>query len=465
LTKTQRRKQEALLHAALLTGDFLSFFLSFLLAYTVRFYSPLTLLIPVTKGLPPLKLYLFTALFLGAIGVLVFDVRGLYVPLKHAGGRDQTLQCAKAVTLTLLATGTVAFFYRGVSLSRLVFVLTWIIAAVSVPLLRKLAIRIHRSKVGVVSVLVVGNTPTAAKLAELLRAGSMRGYELLDHVGDRAVEDQRSNQSEGLPERYRKAIGSGRADLVVVSTLLVGNSEIDALLEVCRNQDTEAVLLIDQPGRGFSPMRVTDMGGVYLMELKDFPLLGWNFLVKGVVDFFLAGLLLVLLSPVFLLVAIAIKVDSPGPVFFKQKRMGLDGRSFVMWKFRSMRDGAEKDTGPVWAKDDDPRRTGVGRLLRKTSLDELPQLINVVKGDMSIVGPRPERPFFVRQLRKSIPNYWDRHRVKAGITGWAQVNGLRGNTPVEDRIRYDLEYIENWSLWFDIKIMLMTIRRMGSQER
>jgi len=160
---------------------------------------------------------------------------------------------------------------------------------------------------------------------------------------------------------------------------------------------------------------------------------------------------------VIIVVAVLIKLTSPGAVYYVQERMGLDGRVFRMLKFRSMRADAEKDTGPVWAKLDDPRRTKIGAFLRKTNLDELPQLFNVLKGDMSMVGPRPERPAFVEDFRGRIPKYMLRHKMKAGITGWAQINGLRGNTSIEDRIRYDLSYINNWSIWFDLKILVMTL--------
>jgi exopolysaccharide biosynthesis polyprenyl glycosylphosphotransferase len=166
---------------------------------------------------------------------------------------------------------------------------------------------------------------------------------------------------------------------------------------------------------------------------------------------------LILLSPFLLLVALIVRMESKGPVFYSQIRVGLDGKPFPMLKFRSMRVDAEDETGPVWAKADDPRRTRVGGLLRQTSIDELPQLINVLLGDMSIVGPRPERPVFVEQFQKIIPRYSERHKEKAGLTGWAQVNGLRGNTSIIERTKYDLYYIENWSILFDLKIILRTI--------
>jgi exopolysaccharide biosynthesis polyprenyl glycosylphosphotransferase len=158
-------------------------------------------------------------------------------------------------------------------------------------------------------------------------------------------------------------------------------------------------------------------------------------------------------------IAIGIRLESPGPVLLRQERMGLDGRRFTMLKFRTMREDAETTTGPVWAQAEDPRRTRLGSLLRRFSLDELPQLLNVLRGEMSLVGPRPERPVFVEEFRRRMPGYMLRHKVKAGMTGWAQINGWRGNTSLEKRLEYDLYYIERWSLAFDLRILLQTFWR------
>ena len=181
-------------------------------------------------------------------------------------------------------------------------------------------------------------------------------------------------------------------------------------------------------------------------------------MAKRLFDLLFAGLGLLALAPSLALIALAIKLDSPGPVFLIQERMGLDGKRFNVIKFRSMRQDAESN-GPGWSVKGDTRVTRVGRFIRRTNIDELPQLINVLFGEMSLVGPRPERPVYVEEFRQRIPRYMERHREKAGLTGWAQINGLRGDSSIEDRTKYDLWYIENWSAWLDIKIIFMTLWR------
>ena len=201
-----------------------------------------------------------------------------------------------------------------------------------------------------------------------------------------------------------------------------------------------------------------DVDGTPVINLSQVPLQGWNSMVKRGMDLAVATASLIALLPVFPLIALAIWLEDRGPIFYRQERMGLDGKPFMILKFRSMRVDAEATSGPVWAIKHDPRRTRVGTFLRNWSLDELPQIWNVLMGDMSIIGPRPERPTFVREFKHKIPRYMLRHRVKSGITGWAQVHGWRGNTSIKKRIQYDLYYIQNWSLTLDFKILWMTIR-------
>jgi len=194
-----------------------------------------------------------------------------------------------------------------------------------------------------------------------------------------------------------------------------------------------------------------------VLTLTDSPHTGIDSTLKALEDFVLASFLLLLIIPVWIAIAVGVKVSSPGPVFYRQERVTWNGQKFAMFKFRSMPEGVESGSGPVWSRQDEERATRFGSFLRRYSLDELPQLLNVLKGDMSLVGPRPERPEFVREFRQRIPGYMQKHLVKAGITGWAQVNDLRGDSDLEQRIQYDLYYIDNWSLWFDMRILALTL--------
>ena len=212
---------------------------------------------------------------------------------------------------------------------------------------------------------------------------------------------------------------------------------------------------------GVNPKKAgEDFEGIPFIHLRDSPLHGWSRIVKRSFDIVFSAAVLALLWPVMLAIALGVKLSSPGPIFYPQDRMGLDGQRFRMLKFRTMGQDAEADTGPVWASVGDTRRTRLGTFLRRFSLDELPQFVNVLRGQMSVVGPRPERPVFVEQFRRTVPGYMLRHKVKSGLTGWAQVNGLRGNTSLEKRIQFDIEYIERWSLWLDFKIITLTVFRV-----
>jgi Undecaprenyl-phosphate glucose phosphotransferase len=205
---------------------------------------------------------------------------------------------------------------------------------------------------------------------------------------------------------------------------------------------------------------VEEFEGLPFVHLRESPLYGWSRVAKRVFDVAFSLAALALLSPVLVALAVAVKLTSRGPVLYGQERMGLDGQRFRMMKLRTMGVDAEATTGPVWASAADDRRTPIGAFLRRFSLDELPQFVNVLRGEMSVVGPRPERPVFVERFRQTVPTYMLRHKVKSGVTGWAQVNGLRGNTSLEKRIEYDIEYIERWSFWFDLKIIGLTLVRV-----
>lgn len=245
-------------------------------------------------------------------------------------------------------------------------------------------------------------------------------------------------------------------DEVIIGLPESSHQDLVNIISLCEREKVGIRVFPDVFQIMASEVTIGDLGGLPLLTIRDVALQGWKLAAKRGMDILFSAVGLVLLSPFMLLTALLIKLDSPGPVFYSQERMGLDARPFKIIKFRSMRHDAESD-GPGWTTPDDPRKTKLGSFMRRFNIDELPQLINVLVGDMSLVGPRPERPVYVEQFRQIIPRYMDRHREKAGLTGWAQVNGLRGDTSIVERTKYDLWYIENWSIGLDLMILIRTI--------
>jgi exopolysaccharide biosynthesis polyprenyl glycosylphosphotransferase len=289
------------------------------------------------------------------------------------------------------------------------------------------------------------------------------GYDIVGMIsadGQRPWPDLRTL---GSVDEARAIIEREQLDEVIIA---IPNADSEQLLDVISKCDRSTIgikVVPDMFQMMAGQMSIGELGGLPLLNMRDVALRGWKLTLKRAVDIVGSAVGLVFGAPIFFFLAALVKLDSPGPALFSQERMGIDGRRFFVIKFRSMRIDAEK-SGPQWTMKNDPRRTRLGTMLRRTNLDELPQLINVLLGDMSLVGPRPEQPYYVEQFRAQIPRYMERHREKAGMTGWAQVNGLRGDTSIEERTKYDLWYIENWSVWLDIKIILLTLWQMLARE-
>jgi Undecaprenyl-phosphate glucose phosphotransferase len=252
-------------------------------------------------------------------------------------------------------------------------------------------------------------------------------------------------------------VRANRVDQVWIAMPLKEEDLIEDIMYQMRDMTVDIRLVPDFFGFRLINHSISSIANMSVVNLSVTPMDGVNRWVKAIEDKLLSAAILLMISPILAIIALAVKVSSPGPVFYRQERLSWNGKQFHMYKFRSMPIDAESQTGAVWASDGEQRATGIGAFLRRTSLDELPQFWNVLKGDMSIVGPRPERPVFVNRFKDEVPSYMQKHMVKAGITGWAQVNGWRGNTDLEKRIEHDLYYIDNWSLWLDLKIILMTL--------
>jgi Undecaprenyl-phosphate glucose phosphotransferase len=300
-------------------------------------------------------------------------------------------------------------------------------------------------------VILIGNGEPLREYVEVIRQNPQLGIEILGWVDGPAQASTPALQ--GSIEELRDRL---KPEAFVISYAAADNTKIDAFLKAAYNDTTKLFVLPDLRSYALLGLHLEDFSGIPLLALNQPKWSTLDLAIKRSVDILGSALGLLILSPFLMAIALAVKLTSSGPIFFGQLRMGLDGQQFKMWKFRTMRDGPAH---AGWTIQNDPRRTKIGSFLRVTSIDELPQLWNILVGEMSLVGPRPEQPYFVENFKNDIPAYMLRHRMKAGLTGWAQVNGWRGDTSLHKRIECDLYYIRNWSVAFDFKIILLTIWR------
>ena len=450
-----------LLEHIMLAGDLVVVAACWLLAYVVRFYvvGP-----PLRGGIPPLYPYLLMLLPILVVWGVSFRAFDLYRPRRIASHLSEAADLAKASSLgALVLVAVMTFLFREYEYSRVVIVYFWLLSIAAVWLARatfREALRFARRRgYNLRYAVVVGDGDLAATVVSRLAGRTDVGIEVLGVVGD-DKEGMGGARRLGGYSDLRAVLDAHVVDHVILALVHEDYGRLGGLLEAVGDEPVTIHVVPDL--FRFASLRggVEEFEGMPFIHLRDSPLHGWSQVTKRVFDLVFSCALLTGLAPVLLLLALGVKLTSRGPVLYRQERMGLDGQRFRMLKLRTMRVDAEVGTGPIWATEDDPRRVPYGALLRRLSLDELPQFVNVLRGEMSVVGPRPERPFFVEQFRRTVPGYMLRHKVKSGVTGWAQVNGLRGNTSLEKRIQYDLEYIERWSLWLDVKIIVLTVVRI-----
>ena len=442
--------------------------LAFALAFRVRRDVPFP---TAAAEIGSFREYLPTlALFVGSV-IAVFFLFRLYHLVRASSRVDEFYAIVSGISVgTLLG---VALQYLGlkngpyeVNLSRLLVGYFWFASVLLVTLGRwvlETARDVLRSRGWVQDrVLIIGTGEPAQLVLDKIRGSPFLGYcvvGLVSHNGQRGLTGLGDAPLLGVADDVPHLIETQRVDEVIVATPDASDEELVRLIDLCQRDRMSIKLIPNVYDILASGVTIDDLGGLPLLSVRDVALRGWKLAIKRAMDVAGSAIALILFSPLMMLTALLIKLDSKGPVFFVQERMGLDAKPFPVLKFRSMRADAEEG-GPGWTVKGDPRITRLGRFIRRTSLDEFPQFINVLLGEMSLVGPRPEQPAFVEEFRRRIPRYMGRHREKAGITGWAQVNGLRGDTSIEERTKYDLWYIENWSVWLDIKIILRTIARV-----
>ncbi len=397
---------------------------------------------------------------------------GLYYIPRSFSRVDQGYHVFVGVTIgALIAVALANFIFKGDSsfldFPRAMIVYAWLLSIILIVLGRVLH-RIVRNwlrvrGIGKDRLLLVGTGEMARVILQRILWSPDLGYEVIGVINGTNEKSILGIPVLGTPEDLPRLIEYHAIDEVIIAIPEKGHRETIRVLDYCERGRVSIKIFPDVFQFVTNKASIDALGGLPLLSVRDYAMRGYLLIFKRLIDFIGAGVGLVLLSPLMLLVAVAIKLESPGPAFFVQERMGLDGKPFMMLKFRSMRRDAEKD-GPGWTTDNDPRQTKLGALLRRIEIDELPNLINVLIGEMSLVGPRPEQAHYVAQFREIIPRYMDRHREKGGMTGWAQVNGLRGDTSITERTKYDLWYSENWSIWLDLKIVIRTLWQIAERK-
>jgi exopolysaccharide biosynthesis polyprenyl glycosylphosphotransferase len=482
---TRPRGRDATRHRAFALLSSLSLILTdvgaLLLAFTAAFrLRDLTEVLGPRHAPPAGTYWLIVGIATGTV-LLVFSVSGLYRARRAVSRMDEFYKISTHISLGLVVAVAASSFALGDEFvySRQMLVYGWGFAIVAVTIGRF----VHTAIIGALRargvaadrLLIVGAGTTGRIVLDKVRTSPHLGYQVVgfarhsspDEASPAAPTVQTAptapTEIDGVPvlgmtDDLADLVRTYQVDELIVALSGIPHEEILDLVYAVTDEPV-AIRLYPDTFRLLTSdtLTVADLNGLPTVNVRTIGLRPVDRAIKRAVDVAISATILVASAPLLLLIALLIKLTSRGPVFYVQERVGQDGRAIQVLKFRTMRVDAEADTGPVWATPNDPRRTRVGRLLRRYSLDELPQFINVLLGEMSVVGPRPERPYFVEQFSQTIPAYMARHHEKSGITGWAQVNGLRGDTSIEERTRYDLYYVENWSILFDIRIMAKTL--------
>jgi Undecaprenyl-phosphate glucose phosphotransferase len=442
-------------HLALVT-DLVLIALCWIAAYVVRFNV-------FGRGdIPPFSDYTLQLVPILVVWFFAYKAFDLYRPTRLGSHLSEWLDIAKASTLgVLVLVAGMTFLFHGYEYSRLVILMFWVASIVTVSFSRaafREVLRFARRRgYNQRYAVVVGGGEPAAEVVRVLHRRRDTGIQLLGVLSDKQQGEGGSARWLGGIEEIRTVLATRQVDIVIIA---LPHDEYPRLSAVLSEIGDEPVAIHFVPDLfSLASLRggVEEFESIAFIHLRESPLYGWNQVLKRAFDLGVGAAAVLVTLPFMAAIAAAVAATSGRPIFFRQERMGLDGRRFQMLKFRTMRTDAEAQSGPQWAVPGDPRRTRLGAFLRGRSLDELPQIFNVLRGEMSLVGPRPERPSFVAEFRRRVPGYMLRHKMKAGITGWAQINGWRGNTSIEKRIEYDLEYIARWSLGFDLYIVLRTL--------
>jgi exopolysaccharide biosynthesis polyprenyl glycosylphosphotransferase len=447
--------------------DIASLMIAFGLGFLARQNVPL---LPVSANVatPGFAAY-GTMMFIHVLTMLVIFFFARMYHQKRAVSRIDLVYvvAASAAVGTVMTSGLITIILKGTDIladyPRQMIIYVWFFSVICVvagrELHRQIAARARVVGLARDRALIVGSGKVAQDIIRHIKLHPQLGYTIVGAINGDETPIVEGVSVIGHPEDLPRLIDKYQVDEVIIALPEAPHEDLVQLIAWCQRGRVSIKIYPDLFAYMAGGMSVDELGGMPLLSVRDVALRGWKLSLKRGLDIIGAFVGLVLLSPFMLFTAILIKLESKGPVFFTQERCGLDGRPFPMIKFRTMRNDAERN-GPGWTKEHDPRVTPMGRWMRRTNWDEIVNLINVLIGQMSLVGPRPEQVYFVQKFQEYIPRYMERHREKAGMTGWAQVNGLRGDTSLEQRTKFDLWYVENWSLWLDIKIILRTLFQM-----
>ncbi|ANE47061.1 UDP-phosphate glucose phosphotransferase [Paenibacillus swuensis] len=433
----------------------------FLLSYWLKFQSGW---IPFEHSLP-FNRYFLWALVYGLIAVGTGYIVGFYTSKRRKNYAFEFYKVIQVHIISLFILLSVLFIYKEVDVSRsflLLFIMNNILALSFYRYLLKVTQRGMRSRgYNKQFVLILGAGTLGRRFYKSVNHHPELGFEVLGFLDDhKDVHDQPNENMKpilGAIDDLEATLKEHLVDEVIIALPLDAHHKYAQIINVCERDGVKTLIIPDffdvLPSRPY----FDNFAGIPLINVRDIPLDEVrNRLLKRAFDILFSAATLLIISPLLLLIALAVKLDSKGPIIYKQERVGLNRRNFFMYKFRSMRTDYAHTSDTGWTVKDDPRMTALGKLLRRTSLDELPQFLNVLLGHMSVVGPRPERPYYVEQFKEDIPKYMVKHHIRPGITGWAQMNGLRGDTSIEERIKHDIFYIENWTFLFDLKIIMKT---------
>lgn len=450
------KKHQRFFNTILIVLDIFVLVVAYFTAYMVKAGQP--------SAIMPIKPYLISLLWAIPLLIGVYYFMDLYSPMRSRMYRKEALMILRAHLIGMVLIFSIFFLSKAFIYSREMLLQFGVLGLIFM-LMERYAVRrilrfLRKTGYNQKYMVIVGAGDTGANFARKVREHKDFGYNVMGFLddershGDVIVNKPVLGKCSLLPE----LLTDNSIDEVVIALPLNSYRKYSSIVEACEKEGVRVRIIPDYSEFFPGSPKVEEFDGIPLLNIRYIPLDDpFNRLLKRLFDMLVAFIAIVSTGPLMLLIAVGIKLTSKGPVFFKQERIGQNNRPFKMLKFRSMRLAVDNSASTVWTTADDPRKTKFGSFLRKTSLDELPQFFNVLFGDMSVVGPRPERPYFVEQFKEEISKYMVKHQVKPGITGWAQVNGWRGDTSIEKRIECDIYYIENWDLLFDVKIMFLTV--------